>query len=516
MKPAGKPAGEVFISFSSKDLPVGKLFSALQSQSIKVWDYSAEGQELAVGHRLSSLLKSKIDSCEYFIAVISPNSLNRAIGETPIFEVEYAIASGKAANNRLLPLLLNDPSQWLETYPELKHDPTLGDVFDYQNEDRFENTVRRICEWLAVKYVPTSLRDKRAFFSDLLLAEIEHQEMTKAEFVKLILESNHFGRHMLNEEWSDALDSIGLLAGIAKRMVPPVSLHYLLVMRGLCQLQLNQLTSAEQTFLEATTGHDLRSNPLLGLGYAGLGHTYAAMERFYESLTAFQKAVEFASDDYLHFTHQAAILNAGGKTIDESVFDIFDNRTAAPEERLKLLTLKGALHYRKREYREAIRIFRDLSVDELDENSAIFYALALKDNGEFENAVDVLFYAANRIKSTNLYHYLADTFWAAGESILALAVFEDFLCVITTPSDYARQLLVEYARMLRTIDGNDSAKARQACERAVDLTLLPPTQSKADYFFIGFAQYLLGNKEAAKFFFDNSSGFSTEYYDRLT
>ncbi len=507
--------GGVFVSFSSKDVSVGKLFSALETQNIKVWDYSDQGQELPLAHQLSASLKAKIDACEYFIAVISPNSIDRQMGARPIFEVQYALSLGKLPKNQLLPLVLNSPSNWLDVYPEFRREETLWDVFDHENEDRFQNTIRRICEWLSVPYVPSSLRDPRAFFRDLLLRDIEHHELPKSDFVKLILESNNFGRYLLNEKWAEARESVTLLMSMAKKMVPPIILRYPLVLRGICELQLNEPETAETTFLEATNGQDLAGNPLLGLGYAGLGHTYAAMERFDESLTAFQKAIEFVADDYLHFSYQAAILSAGGTAIDECVFELFDNATLTPEERIKVLTLKGALHYTKHEPAEAIAVFRELSLDELEESSATFFALSLQESGDFNSAIEVLSSVANRTKSIDLYHYLADAYWNASEYAEALAVYETHLCTITTPSDYARQILVEYARRIRPIEGDESIKARLACERAVDLNILAPPQTKADFFFTGFAHYLLGKIELAKYFFDNSAGFSNEYYDEI-
>src|SRR5215211_2155051 len=95
----------VFISFSGKDRPkIRKLFSALELQKSDVWDYSKAGQELPLANDLSDALKRKIDSCEYFIAVISASSIDETIGFDPRLEVQYAIESGKAESNRLLPV----------------------------------------------------------------------------------------------------------------------------------------------------------------------------------------------------------------------------------------------------------------------------------------------------------------------------------------------------------------------------------------------------------------------------
>jgi hypothetical protein len=65
------------------------------------------------------------------------------------------------------------------------------------------------------------------------------------------------------------------------------------------------------------------------------------------------------------------------------------------------------------------------------------------------------------------------------------------------------------------IDKGENTKFQKACERAVNFTEFPPPQSKADCFFIGFAYYLLGRGNLAQHYYDNSSGFSAQYYDEI-
>src|SRR6266849_10449256 len=99
---------KLFISFSSKDqVKIRSLFAALEIQGVKVWDYSDEGQELPVGSELRASLKASIDSYEYFIAIVSPNSIDQNLSHDPYFEVRYAIDSGKLKNKQLLPVLLD-------------------------------------------------------------------------------------------------------------------------------------------------------------------------------------------------------------------------------------------------------------------------------------------------------------------------------------------------------------------------------------------------------------------------
>ena len=164
---------KLFISFSSKDQKeVRKLFSALELQKVEVWDYSDEGQELPLAHEVVDSLKERVDRCEYFIAIISPSTIDEQIGRYTRFEVNYAIECGKIQQKRILPVLLNNPAeQWMTLYDALT--PILRIELNTNNPERFEDNIRRICEWLSVSYVPSLLRDPRVFFAKLLLEEAE-------------------------------------------------------------------------------------------------------------------------------------------------------------------------------------------------------------------------------------------------------------------------------------------------------------------------------------------------------
>src|SRR5687768_10731801 len=103
----------VFISFSERDnSTIRELFAGLGIQRVDFWDYGDAGQELHPGESLQPALAAKIDSSDYFVAIISANSINRTISNAPFFEVRYAIDSGKA-NDRVIPLILDDPpAEW--------------------------------------------------------------------------------------------------------------------------------------------------------------------------------------------------------------------------------------------------------------------------------------------------------------------------------------------------------------------------------------------------------------------
>ena len=519
---------KLFISFSTADQQsVRKLFAALEIQNISVWDYSDEGRELPLAHELRASLKKRIDLCAYFLAVISPNSINENISRTSRFEVSYAIESGKAKDNTILPVLLHNPSdEWLSLFPELE--PVLRITLDDETDERFEETIRRTCQWLSVAYTPSALKDPRVFFTKLFLEEVQSQRLKNADFVKLLRVMNSCASKVLKEDWKAAREKTTLFLSLAEETAPEASFQYPWVIKGICELQLKEFEAAEQTFLKATTIGDVSINPLLWLGFAGLGHTYASLNRFDKSLEAFQKAVELepdpesvldpavnTRDKYLQFNYLAAILSSGGAILDEEILDIFDLSTLSQEEQLTVITLKGALNYKKGDYARAIRAFGDLEVNDLDEASAIYYSLALQQRGEDQRAIEVLSYVANRLNSINLYHHLASSYLNCSDLNSARTIYEEFLCDITTPSDYARQILVEYAQIIRKVWGDQSPEFRNACERAVNFEVLPHPQSKSDCFFAGFAYYLLGKNDLARHYYVISTGFSTLYYDQL-
>jgi pentatricopeptide repeat protein len=196
------------------------------------------------------------------------------------------------------------------------------------------------------------------------------------------------------------------------------------------------------------------------------------------------------------------------------VSDRFDVSKLLPEDRLRGVKLRAARDYKNGNFHRAVAALSKLSWKELDEDSVIYYALALQALSDGEKAIRILHFASRRLNSVILYHYLADSYLRSGYVNEALSVFEEFLCRVTEPVNFARQLLVEYAQVIRMIEGV-SNKFRTACERVVSREVFPPPQTDADWFFSGFAFHLLGNNELATQCYHNSSGFSSEYYDKI-
>ena len=509
----------VFISFSGQDRPkIRKLFSALQLQKADVWDYSDEGQELPLGHDLSDALKEKIDSCEYFIAIISASSIDETIGFDPRLEVQYAIESGKAERNRILPVILSDaPAEWMNLYERLRR--LVRVHFDNDSTPKFNDSIRRICDWLNIAYIPTSLRDPRVFFAELLLKELEDNDLENSRFVELREVADSCAQEFLAGNWSQVKAKIDLFLGIVTQKIPSAGFYYVHVIKGIAELELGKIEEAEQTFLRATTNQTPESNPLLFLGFAGLGQVYLIQGRRQEAFEVFQKAKEIEpsdqSDAYLQFNYIGAILSAGGTLLDDdSVLELFDLSKLPAAERMNVFTLIAEAKYKRGDYYGAIRAFDGVDWNELSEAAAAYYALALQASYQHEAAIELLRFTANKLKTPTLYHHLANTYHIVGDIQHCLRIYEDVLWYVQEPISFARQILVEYAQLVRQVkDG--AIKARLACERAIDEQVLPNPQTHADWFYAGFAYHLLGQSEIARHYFKKSSDFASSYYDEL-
>jgi hypothetical protein len=64
----------VFLSFSSADYEIARdLLRELRRRQAHVWDYSRRGDELPVGASLSVELQKRIESSDYFVALMTPH-----------------------------------------------------------------------------------------------------------------------------------------------------------------------------------------------------------------------------------------------------------------------------------------------------------------------------------------------------------------------------------------------------------------------------------------------------------
>lgn len=516
----------LFISFSSLDQQdVRKLFSSLELQKVGAWDYSEDGQGLPLSQRVNAALAEKIEECEYFIAVVSSNSANPRTGRCTQFEVQHAIDTGMLHAQRILSVLLvnNPPMQWPGAYGQLE--PLLHVRLDTANQDRYDEAIQKICEYLKVSYVSPFLRDMRVFFTQRFLEEAESLSLTNSNFIQLMRIMNRCAEKVVNGEWPQAWELVSTFLNLSAFLNPDAQLQYPFIIRGVCELQLRKFADATQTFLQVTrqmAGHDPKARrPFSGLAFAGLGHAYFLQQQYSQALDAFKQALTLIPDDKdIRFNFLGTLLQTDDQLLGEELLEQFDALPLPAKERLKIAKVRGLVYYKKGQYLAAIRVFESIGYHLLDEASAIYLSQALGHCGREDEAIEVIASAAARLDDnclvpnpgTNLYHHLVYAYLEAGYVDECLSIYETTLC---RPERWTRQYLVEYARILGA-DGvrRNAARVHEACTKVLDPNHFPHTDLKGeDFFYMGFANFLLGRHQLARYDYERSAGFCDKYYD---
>ncbi|HEX8247014.1 MAG TPA: TIR domain-containing protein [Pyrinomonadaceae bacterium] len=545
--------GKLFISYSSKDqTDVNKLFSALAMQEIEAWDYSDPEHDLALARQLKASLREKIDSCQYFIAVVSPNSLDEEIGKYPHFEVRYAVESGRFQPGGILPVLINAPApeeSWTGAYSKLKELKHIK--LDLLDEEKFERSIDAICNWLSKKYMPSPILTDTVFLIRKSAKELEKIQLSNKEkntplpagqFKELMNLLNECAKQAALGQWEQVKLGILWFLGKLKKIDPEAQIYHPIIIKAGCEFNLKQYENAEKTYLEATT--TLSNNSLNWLGYAGLGHARASMHRFDEAIEAFEQALAFGARrdaerretdlDDIKINLLGAILQSETERLDEALLNKYDFETVlnkydrselSPAERRNFFTIKGMFYYKTGNYEVAEQAFQELGLDNLDETAAIYYSLALGELGKDSEAVKILeSYIADKLETADksniaaLYYYLTGAYFRIDEIEKGLKIYKDVLCNPSPANrDYwSRKFFICYALTLKAFDDEKYKKEiHSICEKVLDGKFFPSPMTKEEYYYTGFANYLLGRDERAKYDFARSEDFSDDYYDKL-
>jgi tetratricopeptide (TPR) repeat protein len=506
---------KIFVSFSSRDIAIArKLFYSLKSQQLDVWDYSRPGEEIPLGTRIQEVLERQIDGCDYMIALLSANSMDPAIGRFTRHEIEYAIARGIIERGRLLPLqLAGSPAPpWGGVYAQLQ-DRLFGEL-DPGDRRKYEEAIALVCRRLNWPYTPPFLGDPRLPFAGRFEREVAGMQKTlpNAVFVDLMSTINDFVHAYNDGDWPEADRLISHFLLLWRYKVRKPEPYYPKIIQGVCQLHLGRFAEAEETFFEAAR-HPSRDENCFG----GLGQVYVRTRRYVEAQAAFEMALEVCPPDRnweIRFNILGSRLESGSGSGDAGLFDEVDLASATPDDRKRILTLKGIFLLQQGRAEAALEEFESLySGQTADPVAAAYRAMALERLGRIREAIVLLRQETRRLDDTNLYHRLADLLLKAGEVSAALSIYREKLC---TPERRKRQYLVEYARILVTTRRDpDGQVVPELCKTALSRASMGYPQTNEDFFYDGFANYMIGRHERARYDFERSSGFCEFYYQDL-
>jgi cytochrome c-type biogenesis protein CcmH len=99
----------------------------------------------------------------------------------------------------------------------------------------------------------------------------------------------------------------------------------------------------------------LEQNPNDGQGWAMLGRSYVALQRYTEAVAAFEKASNLITDDAQMLTDYADVLAlVSGKKFDGKPMALIEKALQIDPNNIKGLALAGSASYQSRNYRQAI------------------------------------------------------------------------------------------------------------------------------------------------------------------
>lgn len=493
-----------FVSFSSKDTDfVSKLLASLRLQEVEYWDYSDPVQDTPLGADLPSDLRRRIDGSDFFIAILTPASVDRQTGRFCIFEVVYA----RERQKPIIPVTLSPHLPPLGT--ELSF--LVGRKYLYfaaEFDQSYEEAFEKLCATIGASYVPPFLGDPRIIFAPRFDKEIRNLDFSREHRADLRQIIDEFTRAYSDESWSAAHDAITFFILAHKRWVKGVIPYYPTILLALCQMHQDKLLEAAET-LNQLKGHPLEDENLWG----ALGQIAFVQENYRDSLDKFKIARQKCppgKDWEARFNVMAASVALGNPEEVSAAFDNLDLQDRPEDDRLKVANLQASWFLSTRQWKSAIVTLRDLIDRGFGDNTSVTYlSEAYEQSRQLSRAVELLSSEAKKRKALDLYHRLASLYAHFGQPVKALEVYEEHLI----PHDQCRpwQITTDYALILRSIGYGD--KARRVCEDAL-CKLEAPKAPGPETYFRGLAYYLLGRETEAKVFFVDSKS-DQPYYARF-
>ena len=185
-----------FVSFSSREETaadfVRLLWSRLQAQAIRVFNYETLQGDITPGSRIESACKKEIDRANAFFAVVSDESM---CSDWAKMEIEYALTLRR--NNFIFPIILTAARHWPEPYNRLHGIKSLirediNSLKSSEIEPIVERSVYNFCLSQGLRYFPLRPALDRLPLRQRLFQELVGQHILtknrKAQNVEILID----------------------------------------------------------------------------------------------------------------------------------------------------------------------------------------------------------------------------------------------------------------------------------------------------------------------------------------
>lgn len=554
-----------FISFSSLDLPkVREIMAGIASQNIDFWDYSDELQQIKLTEEIKTRLITEIDVCDYFVVIVSKNSTSRRKGQYSRFEVQYALEKKMMhLKDRVVVIELEGAkkSHYRGPYKVLKtylHHEFVWNNYKSESIKSYIKLIKGICQAIGIQYFPQISPHPRLPFWEEFREEVKKFTHSNSSHVNLLGALGEFNEFFKQEDYQNALNSIDYFITSCNKLIPDYGLIFPWIAKAVTQQSLHFHLEAGQSYKEA-----LKADNINPTAMGGVGMSYLLTGSYKEAAYYFNEAYKNSSGiqeinerlnviiakvpggisldpEEKHFVRNLDIETTHKIEIDE-----MDRKELLPDKEdpseKGIAERKALIEKRYEEQRgfiltaKALSYFGEAEALRLEISTAEYNSIMVNAHNilKFEvpeeklNKADKVFYlymSANylgynkpekilldaiersendeRLDTRKLYGYLAEHYTAFSEYSKSIEIYEKWI-VSSNPN---KRELLHYAFNLKC-DGN--LQYSKICKNV--LKQLPETRK--DYYWAGFANYLLERVDIAKYEYERSGSFDI-YYDQ--
>jgi len=560
-----KKSTRLFISFSSKDIPfVREIMSGLQFQHFDFWDYSDELQQIRLTEDIKKRLIEEIDGCDYFVALVSKNSTSENAGLFTRFEVDYVVNTKKLQlQNRVITIELENTerSDYLGPYAKLKnylHHDFVWNSFIKESVKSYISLIKNICQVTGHTYIPQITAHHRLPFWEKFRDEVISFAHSNHEHTFLMNVLGEFNEFFKKEAYDLAYESITYFIASCTYLLPEYKLIYPWIVKAVSEQNKGRHKDAKASY-EAALKNEPGNPDALG----GIGMVYLNTGNFVKAVEFFKNASEKSSGaqkinerlnmiiakisgrikltgDEKTFVKDLdmidVVLDDQNETFEKNLISFKNNnenfsaqqKKRFEEQRIFVLSTKALVyfneweeHYAGREFNkseEALRNAHSLYAEEIKEKNlpnavtVYYYYHTCRFLGQsnpeqiLKNAIE-RFEAESPGEKLQLLDFLADHYLTEGEFYDCISIYENHLL----DQEPSRRMLINYTRALKQT-GNQ--KFSSVCFRILNPDETGYPETPEDYYWNGFANYLLGNFDRAKYDYERSNNFD-KYYSQL-
>jgi len=502
---------KVFVSFSSKDrTQIRRLLARLDAQPIELWNYAEESQEIPGGNDIPDFLKEQIDRSDYFLPFVTLHSF---ASPYTCLEVSHALTRHTLGKPQIIPLVTPEcpsSSVWPNPYQHLTS--LRFRTVDFQARTSLEEAVVTLCADMRVRYLPLPTMDPRLPFMDRFVAEVRekcarHEERDIAIYSRLMHVLNEFDQAFEEGDFRRALARIAYFVLMCEYEFPEERFYYPWIVKAICEVACGRLRIAAET-LENLLDHPSLDENVFGL----MGYIYQQEEMYPRALECYREAVRRAPSDPAAKMGEVinALLCEAPIDIDAAFRNIETQRIHNSDDRLKVDAVKMFALGRVGRIREAEELFNRLVRDGAANASLVVnFARALADHRSHRQARDLLLRFYTSFADEHLLHLLASLCFQIGDEQGAVHYFEELVRCYPL----VRQYRIDAAQVFWR--AGDHARAKEIASSLLNPRVFPLPATPADFFYDGFANWLLGNYERADYDFARSSMPQEKHYHYL-